>query len=297
MASSDGEAPPGVPGTSGEAKVVSSPPVPPGFWVREPPARARRWVPASRADGWTWVLIAVVAFLVGQIVALVIVAVAADVAGDSSRLRAIENLAAPPAWYIASGLIGLWVGFIVGPFVASRLRGTRHLAADVGLAFRPIDVVGVAIGIGGQLLVALIYLPFISHLHDFQAPTTKVTGGAHGGSFVVIAVLTVVGAPFFEEVFFRGLLFRGLLGVFGVVGDGTRSLRTVRVLAPVLLDGLLFGLAHAELEQLAGLAVFGCILALVAFKTKRLGMNIVSHATFNLVAILAIASSRSGLIH
>jgi uncharacterized protein len=147
------------------------------------------------------------------------------------------------------------------------------------------------------LLVALIYLPFISHLHDFQAPTTKVTGGAHGGAFVVIAVLTVVGAPFFEEVFFRGLLLRGLLGVFGVTGDGSRSLRSVRVVMPVLLDGLLFGLAHAEFEQLAGLAVFGCILAVVAYKTKRLGMNIVSHATFNLVAILAIASSRSGFIH
>jgi membrane protease YdiL (CAAX protease family) len=70
----------------------------------------------------------------------------------------------------------------------------------------------------------------------------------------------------------------------------------VLVLA-VVLDGLLFGLAHAELEQLAGLAVFGCILAVVAFKTKRLGMNMVSHASFNLVAVLAIASSRSGLIH
>ncbi len=68
-------------------------------------------------------------------------------------------------------------------------------------------------------------------------------------------------------------------------------------MAPVLLDGLLFGLAHAELEQLAGLAVFGCILAFVAFKTNRLGMNIVSHATFNLVAIVAIASSGSALIH
>ncbi|MGH9046040.1 MAG: CPBP family glutamic-type intramembrane protease, partial [Acidimicrobiales bacterium] len=66
---------------------------------------------------------------------------------------------------------------------------------------------------------------------------------------------------------------------------------------PIALDGILFGAAHAELEQLAGLAVFGCILAFVAFKTERLGMNMVSHATFNLVAIIAIAAGRSGVIH
>jgi membrane protease YdiL (CAAX protease family) len=65
----------------------------------------------------------------------------------------------------------------------------------------------------------------------------------------------------------------------------------------LVLDGLLFGLAHAELEQLAGLAVFGCILAFVAFKTQRLGMNMVSHATFNLVAVLAIVHDRAGFIH
>lgn len=297
MASPGDEVSQEAPPTSGAELAASPPPVPPAFWVHEPLVPQRRWVPASRADGWTWVLVAVVAFLVGQIVALVVVAVAAGVTGNSSRLSAIEHLAAPPAWYIGSGLVGLWIGFILGPFFASRVRGTRHLAADIGLAFRPIDVLGVAIGLGGQLLVTLIYLPFISHLHDFQAPTTKITGGAHGGAFAVIAVLTVVGAPFFEEVFFRGLLLRGLLAVFGVTGQSARSLRAVRVMAPVLLDGLLFGLAHAELEQLAGLAVFGCILAVVAFKTNRLGMNIVSHATFNLVAIVAIASSGSALIH
>ncbi len=108
---------------------------------------------------------------------------------------------------------------------------------------------------------------------------------------------TVVGAPFFEELFFRGLLLKGLLGVFGITGDGARSLKAVGVVAAVVVDGLLFGLAHAEFEQLAGLAVFGCILAVVACKTRRLGMNMVSHATFNLVAILAIVSSRSGVIH
>jgi membrane protease YdiL (CAAX protease family) len=275
------------------------PPVPPGAWVHQPPAPVTPSVPATRNDATVWVVFAFVGFLVGQVVALITVSVAANLTGNGTHLSAIENLSAPPAWYIGSGLVGLWVGFFVGPVLASRVRGTKHLVADFGIAFRPADFLGIVIGIGGQLLVTLIYLPFISHLQNFNAPSTKLTGGAHGASFVLISILTVVGAPFFEELFFRGLLFRGLLGLFGATGSRARTgtARVVVIVLAVVLDGLLFGLAHAELEQLAGLAVFGCILAFVAFKTQRLGMNMVSHATFNLVAVLAIASSRSGLIH
>lgn len=273
------------------------PQVPPGPWAHQQPLPAA--VPVTRNDATVWVVCAAVGFLVGQIVALIAIAVAAGLTGNGNRLTSIENLAAPPAWYIGSGLVGLWVGFFLGPVLASRVRGTKHLAADLGIAFRPADFWGIAIGIGGQVLVTLIYLPFISHLSNFNAPTTKLTGAAHGPSFLVISVLTVVGAPFFEELFFRGLLFRGLLGLFGATGSraGTGAARVVLIGLAVVLDGLLFGLAHGELEQLAGLAVFGCILAVVALKTQRLGMNMVSHVTFNLIAVLAIVYNRSGVIH
>ncbi|MGH9007201.1 MAG: lysostaphin resistance A-like protein [Acidimicrobiales bacterium] len=244
-----------------------------------------------------WVLFAVAGFLVGQIVALVAVWLAADVTGNSGRLTSIESLSAPPAWFIGAGLVGLWVGFIVGPALASRYRGTSHLLSDLGVAFKPVDLFGVLIGLGGQALITVIYLPFISHLRNFEAPTTKLTGGAHGGSFAVIAILTVLGAPFFEELFFRGLLLRGLLGTFGATGPRLREgrPRLLVVVPAILVDGLLFGAAHGELEQLAGLAVFGCILAVVVLRTGRLGMSIVAHATFNLVAVIAIVSSRSGV--
>jgi membrane protease YdiL (CAAX protease family) len=69
------------------------------------------------------------------------------------------------------------------------------------------------------------------------------------------------------------------------------------VAGAVVLDGLIFGLAHGELVQLAGLATFGAILAVISYRTGRLGMNMVAHASFNLVAVLSILSSRGGLIH
>ena len=212
--------------------------------------------------------------------------------GSSARrptLSAIRELAAPPG-VVHRRRPGRPVGRAssAAPWLGSVVRGTGRIVADLGIRFRPIDLVGIAIGIGGQLLVALIYAPFIHHIHNFNAPTTKLTGGSHGGGFVVIAILTVVGAPFFEELFFRGLLFGGLLRLCAGSGARRDGPHRRRRRPPWSLDGLLFGLAHGELVQLAGLAVFGCVLAFVAYRTGRLGMNMVSHASFNLVAVLAI---------
>ena len=63
----------------------------------------------------------------------------------------------------------------------------------------------------------------------------------------------------------------------------------------IVVTGVLFGLAHAESLQLLGLAVFGIILSFVSYRTGRLGMNMVAHATFNLMAVAAQWWPRSAL--
>ena len=238
-----------------------------------------------------------VGFIVGQVVALLLVDATAAALGKGQDLTAIAKLAVPPEWYVVSSLVGLWVGFGGAPWLASRFRGTRRVAADLGLRFRVADLVGIAVGIGGQIVVSILYLPFRSHLHNFNAPTNKLTGGAHGAGFVVIAVLTVVGAPFFEELFFRGLLLRALARLLTPLRPGPSRARALGLAGAVVIDGLLFGLAHFEAQQFAGLAVFGMILALVSYRTGRLGMNMVAHGTFNLVAVLAVLNTRGGIIH
>jgi uncharacterized protein len=253
--------------------------------------------PVTRGDGWAWLLLAVGGFVLGQVAALVIVGVAAGIEGKSGQLSVIETLASPPEWYVASSLIGIWCGFGAAPLLASRLRGTGHPVADLGIRFRWIDVIGIAFGVGGQVLVSVLYAPFIKHLHNFSAPTTKLTGSAHGWGFFLIAVLTVVGAPFFEELFFRGLLLRALVRLFTPVGATARHARVVGLIAAVVLDAVLFGAAHGELEQFAGLAVFGAILACISYRTGRQGMNMVAHASFNMVAVLAVLSNRGGVVH
>ena len=252
--------------------------------------------PLTRSDGGVWVMLAVVGFLVGQIVALIAVLGAAALAGQSHNLDAIGRESIPPEWYVLSSLVGLWVGFLGAPWLASRFRGTRHFVADLGLRFRWVDLAGIVVGVGGQLLVAVLYAPFIKHLHNFSAPTQKLTGSSHGFGFFVIAVFTVVGAPFMEELFFRGLLLRGLLRLFAPGDLGRRRARLLAIAGAVVLDGLLFALAHAEWEQFAGLALFGMALALISYRTGRLGMNMVAHGTFNLVAVIAVLGTR-GVIH
>jgi uncharacterized protein len=252
--------------------------------------------PARRADAWLWLVFGAVGFVVGQIAALLLTIIAAGIAGKSADLQAISRLAVPPEWYVVSSLVGLWVGFFGAPWLASKVRGTGNFRIDLGLSFRLVDLAGIAIGVGGQILVTLLYLPFVSHLHNFNAPTKRLTGSAHGWGFFVIAVFTVIGAPFFEELFFRGLLLRALCRLFAPGGFARSNGRSVAVVAAVALDGILFGLTHAEWQQLAGLALFGAILAAVSYRTGRLGMNIVAHASFNLVAVLAILSTRSGAL-
>jgi membrane protease YdiL (CAAX protease family) len=213
--------------------------------------------------------------------------VAAAVSHDTSSLSAIAKLSEPPTWYIVSTLLGLWGGFFGSAWLATGVRGTKSFRRDLGLRFRWVDLVGIPIGVAGQFLVALIYIPISQHVHDFNqrfdAPSQKLTGGSHGASYVLIAVFTVLGAPFFEELFFRGVLLRSLARLFGTIG------RWVGPTLAVVVTGVLFGLAHAESLQLVGLATFGIILSVVSYRTGRLGMNMVAHASFNLVAVVASA--------
>lgn len=243
--------------------------------------------PSTSSTAWTWLLFAALGFLGGQVLAGIFVAVAAAISGNTSSLSALANLSEPPTWYIASTLLGLWAGFFGSAWLATGVKGTKSFRRDLGLRFQWVDLIGIPIGVVSQFLVALMYIPISQHVHNFNqrfdAPSQKLTGGSHGAGFAVVALFTVVGAPFFEELFFRGVLLRSLARLFGTIG------RWVGPTLAVIVTGVLFGLAHAESLQLLGLATFGIILSVVSYRTGRLGMGMAAHASFNLVAVAAAA--------
>ncbi|HEV8064281.1 MAG TPA: CPBP family intramembrane glutamic endopeptidase, partial [Acidimicrobiales bacterium] len=81
--------------------------------------------------------------------------------------------------------------------------------------------------------------------------------------------------------FFRGLLLRGLLGRLAVLGPRWGPILSL------VLTGLIFGLAHFEALQFLGLAGFGVVLSYLAYRTGRLGPNMVAHIAFNTTTVIA----------
>jgi membrane protease YdiL (CAAX protease family) len=236
---------------------------------------------------------AALGFIGGQLLSSILLVVVAAFTGHSSDVAKLATQPVPPAWVVITGLVGLWTGFVAAVVGASRFRGTRSLRRDMGFEFHRWDALtGPVVGLGGQfLLLPLLYLPLrhvVPHLDQrLKEPAHHLTGGFPGADLAVIAVLTVLVVPVLEELFFRGLVLRGLLRVFAGAGP------VVGVALAAVADGVLFGLAHFELLQLLGLSVFGVVLSLMAYKLRRLGPGIFAHGVFNLLAILSVA----GILH
>lgn len=223
-------------------------------------------------------LVALIGFAAGYLVAA-----AASVIADAATGYHPSSGATLPAAVEAADVAGLWVGLIGAVVFWSFNSGTRSLVRDFGLrvvAWWEIPL-GAACGLIVQYgVIPLMYLPF-EHLdrslsHRLGQPTQKETAAASHGSavaLVVVVIVLAVGAPFVEELFFRGLVLRSLLA---------------RIPVPVALvaDALIFGLAHFEPLQFAGLAIFGLVLAVLAWKTQRLASPISAHMAFNLSAVL-----------
>jgi membrane protease YdiL (CAAX protease family) len=220
---------------------------------------------------------AVLAFLLGSVLSGIGVALADSATGYKSG-----SSAPMPLVVTVFGLLGLWIGLVGGVVFYSRVWGSGNLRTDVGLDIRwPDLLIGAVAGIGTQLvLIPLLYLPF-EHAdrtlaHRLSGPAKMQTGAVHGAWQIAVLLLFVcVGAPIVEELFFRGLILRSLtrwLGpIVGIVGSA-----------------VLFGLAHFEALQLAGLILFGLVLAVLAYRTGRLGPGMAAHCAFNAVTVVSL---------
>jgi membrane protease YdiL (CAAX protease family) len=208
-------------------------------------------------------------------------------------------------------LIGLWVGFVGAVVAATRAaarrpapepagqegddlqQATGRVVTDFGLKLRPWpDIpIGVLAGVASQyLLVPIVEAPLAPFVHNLYSrlghPAQNLTGHAFGSGLVVLSVLVCVGSPVVEELFFRGLLLRALVGRFLRIGP------RLGPWAAIVVTALVFALVHFEALQFLGLAGFGVVLGILAWRTGRLGPSIIAHMTFNTVTIIAIVASR-----
>ena len=100
-------------------------------------------------------------------------------------------------------------------------------------------------------------------------------------ALVVVAVIVVIGAPFFEELFFRGLVQGALQSRVGA-----------RV--AVVVQAILFGAVHYQVGM--GMGTFaitfavvgasGLLFGVLRWHTHHLAPGMFAHAAFNLVAVV-----------
>ena len=238
----------------------------------------------SRPRSGAIVLGCLLGFLGGEIAATVLVVWGAQLTHYPGGLQALTKASSPPWWSNVLSLAGLWLGFASAIYFAST-RG--HLAALPGQwRARASDAWFVLLGAACQGVVAIMYYPF--HLKSLNRPVNHLFGGTRGLTFVVLGVLTTLVAPLVEEWFFRGVLFRALLEGLG------RAVPKIATVAAILISACLFALAHGEPLQFAGLAFVGVVLAVVLYRTQRLLPSVITHVSFNAVALGALMMQRAG---
>ena len=163
------------------------------------------------------------------------------------------------------------------PPLRARERSARTTGSPSGL----VDLLGIPIGVASQLvLLRLLYLPLEEAWPDtfseerLEKTARTLTDSAEGIWVAVLALVIVVGAPFVEELMFRGLL------------QGAFARRINDVLAMVLV-AVWFALIHFRPIEYPGLFAFGLVLGTCALVTRRIGMSIAAHLAFNATGLAA----------
>jgi membrane protease YdiL (CAAX protease family) len=188
-----------------------------------------------------------------------------------------------PLWLVSTSFVPLWAALLASLAWVSRGWGSGRFRRDFGLEFRVWDApVGLLVGVVAQLIFVRLLYDVLDRFVDtssVESQARTLTDKASGVGIAVLVVFVALGAPFVEELFFRGLVLRAF------------NSRINDTLA-ILVSAVLFGLAHFQGIQLPGLIMFGIIAGYLAQRTKRLGPSIFAHMGFNAATIAVLIADR-----
>ena len=244
--------------------------------------RLIRLQPLSVSTGRAWVVGALLTFLGAVILQQLGIWILAAILGVSDQVSTASQANGGAWWLTIGGVFGLWPGFALGVYLVVRRSSSEPFRSAIGLSFRRVDLLGIPLGIALQFglngLTTWILHP------SGKGSTERWLNHLNGLSLVFIAFSLCLLVPVLEEALFRGLLGRGLFSLFpsGVVP--TAVLATL----VVVVDGLIFSAAHGDATAFMALAIFGGILQLEQLRTGRLGLSIVTHASFNIAAVVPV---------
>lgn len=297
-----------------------------GFFSRKPQkmqkSNTQRW-------GLIDVLIGMLAFLglqavlAGGLIFWTIYGSVSDGASveDTDALvnQSLESVTSGP--FLFASAILMYVGWMYAMRRASFKKGLKSFAKDFWLKFKwkrdiPLGLAFAATLRGAEWAILTILT---------NAGVDMSTGGNtdtiinQDGIWYFINAIVVAAflAPFFEELFFRGLFLLGALrnfrsgrfstpktvfgrlitdnspGIFAGYAAVRRFMYRNRNWLAVMLSSTVFGLMHfqgtetfAQWFVIMQTGLIGVILALIVLKTKRLGVAIWGHIFFNLSGVL-----------
>lgn len=181
---------------------------------------------------------------------------------------------------------GLWTGLLGACIVAvHRRRGSLRDLGLTRLRWRDLGS-GALVAFVGRLGSGAIIAVVLALLGDEPARrTTSIPTRVDRDALVMatVAAIVVIGAPFFEELFFRGLV-QGAL----TYRMGSR--------AALYVQAVLFALVHLTLGMNLAQALItffmillvGVLLGAMRWHYQRLGPSMAAHALFNSVAVIVI---------
>lgn len=214
------------------------------------------------------------AYVVGALLSSAVFALSG--AQDSADLE--------PGWLTAASS-AQWIPMVGAIWYLGTHFGVGNLSADFGLSFRPVDTIGVPLGVITQLvLVRLVYVPLESlwpdtfALDKIEERARTTYESADGGGLLLLLLVVVVGAPLVEELAYRGLL----QGAFT---------RRVNDWIGVVVVAAWFAIIHFQPIEIPGLFVVGLVLGVCAARTGRLGLAVVTHLAFNATGLILVAST------
>jgi membrane protease YdiL (CAAX protease family) len=159
----------------------------------------------------------------------------------------------------------------------------------LGVAPPTLAVLGWAgVALVAALAVSMIYAAVINVFHIDalnQNCADQVPESIRSSALLLglSALLAVVFAPVCEELFFRGFIFPGLARAWGPVTG-------------IAASGILFGSAHllgnpTLYKSMIQFSAIGMVFAFVYWRSGNIFSSMLAHFTFNLIGIIAIASS------
>jgi hypothetical protein len=131
----------------------------------------------------------------------------------------------------------------------------------------------VAVVLLAALLIDYLYSLLMSSVGIELPPPVPLEFMQSGISLAIIVLLSVLVAPFAEEIFFRGFIFTGIGNRYGYVWGA-------------LASALLFALAHGLLMSLVPIFILGLFLAWLYLRTHSIWTCVFTHFAYNSIALL-----------